>query len=122
MPIILAVNLEFYANWAKNDYSLIKDPADYNKKVMKKLKEEEETLEKVKNYQETILNAQNPDIKDLDASHDGSLHDFLNSSTKISKKMSKKMTIQDPKAVARVKQGFIDVEKLRKHVPETIPD
>jgi len=55
LPMIILLNLSLYANWAKNDYSIIKDPKSFNNFVEKKIKSEEEIIEKVRKYQEEYL-------------------------------------------------------------------
>ena len=126
LPVIISLQLGFYGDWVKNDYSVVKDPVDYNQKIQKKIQKEEEVLKRVEEYQEKILN----DImKNNDQNHDAaagindtSLNMSLTlKSPKHTRRLSKNKP-EDPKEALKASLGIVPIEHLRSKMPELIPD
>lgn len=115
LPVIGSLNLGFYANWARNDYSVVKNPQDYNSKVDKKIKQEEEVLEKVRKYQEDFLEKAAQGLEGLPGL--GQTMSDMNMSKRV---VTKKVT--NSKDSLRAKLGLIDISKLRQKIPEKMHD
>lgn len=103
VPIIFLLDLSIYINWAKNDYSIIRDPADYNKKIKKIIEDEENIMKKVQEYQDKKISAEKPSIPPS-----------LNNSVK--------SRFSRPDPPLKDKLGLVNLEKLKTKLPETIPD
>ena len=112
LPIIVLLNLSLYANWSKNDYSIVKDPKQFNTYIQKIRKNEEDIIEKVKAYQDEFLERVEQGV---DSSFMGKTV-----SESFSKGMSRRSA--NPREALRVKLGMIDPEKLRQNIPEPMYD
>jgi hypothetical protein len=112
LPLIILLNLSLYANWAKNDYSIVKDPKLFNNFIQKKIKSEEECIEKVRKYQEEYLE-KSSHLLDQSFALKGNSESF-------SKNLSKRS--MNPREAQFLKLGLINPDKLREVIPALMPD
>lgn len=126
LPIIIALYLNFYLYWVKNDYSLVLDISAFNLKNKKKIEQETELIKRITIYQEGMLKVM--------SSQDTAKHSMAQMvGMTLTNKQLQEMKIEEQKGpeiaeeresieVLRAKSGLAKIDHLMENVPKDLKD
>ena len=117
LPMIIFLMIGFYSNWARNDYEVVMDPVGFNARIQKKVKENDEVIRKVVEYQEKIMEESGQAVENPSL-----MASSRNISAELHSRRSTRKIAANPKDTIRTKLGLVDVEKLKSKAPAPIPD